>query len=244
MHFSATMLVIPEDLCQLLVPDRIETSAGKPSLHEEDRLIERTLNCPDCFQVTNLVADTPADFTCSSCGYNLFSYYYEGWSAFAADKYIEHEVRRLTSIAIKKGRDAFKKRQAKREQAEKKKKDGLNGGFNAWLADGREILDFFKRNDLKCTWCGGKNLKFLHGEKRRQRYMHSTKDGGRDRRYKVNPKLTTYWSYQRCNDCSAQSVYLHEASESPSVKAPIWKAECTEPGKTKRTAANYNLDEE
>ncbi len=203
-------------------------------------MIERNLNCPDCFQRTSVVADKEADFACSTCGYNLFSYYYEGWSAFAADKFVGRENKRLTSDVVAKGRAAFAKREKKRAKAEKKKK----AGFVGWLDDAREISDFFKRKDLWCTWCGGKSLKFLSGEKRRERYLHTTKDGSRDLRYKINPKLTTFWSYHQCNDCSAQGVYLHEATEHPSVKAPIWKAECTEPGKTKRTASDYNLDED
>lgn len=101
----------------------------------------------------------------------------------------------------------------------------------------RDTLD----NGGRCTWCGCEGMTYVDGHNGAETWKHRRKDGSKDNRFKNNAQTATFVSKYNCEDCNADTQFIHEASELPSRSQKVFRGTLIEKGLGKRISNDFDL---
>ena len=103
---------------------------------------------------------------------------------------------------------------------------------------------FERDENLICAWCKSHELEFEWGEEYLKHWLHSNKDGSRDKRMKENHQQAFVRSRYKCKKCTATTNFLHALSDNPTVAVPVIARAMEDHGNGKRVGTDWekNLD--
>jgi len=106
--------------------------------------------------------------------------------------------------------------------------------------------DYFrgtKSNGARCVWCGCKGLTYLEGENTGWYWEWRNKDGSQDKRVKDNFQQAGFKSKYNCEDCDADTVFLHYVDQKPSKDKNVWQGSLSKEGLGKRSEKDFGQGE-